>query len=212
MYKVFFNDCRLIISGIDEYENLNNVVEKIYIDDPQQLPQVVFSFLDGFSKSLTVCGNKTELWNHFQLLFNSIPAAGGLVKSSKGYLFIFRKGKWDLPKGKIDKGESAEDAAVREVKEETGLQEVSIIKPLPSTWHIYYSEFDKPGSKPVLKETKWFLMEADAKQVLTPETAEDIETARWIKLTEMEIVFKNTYANIREMTQYLNLQFLSDLI
>ena len=203
MYKVFFNDCRLIIAGTDEGENLNNAGEKVRINDLHQMSEYVLPFFEDGKKSLIICGNKTELWSHFQASFQLIQAAGGLVKSREGYLFILRSGKWDLPKGKIDKGESAQDAAVREVKEETGLHEVSIIKPLPSTWHIYYCEFDKPGSKPVLKETKWFLMEAAPEQVLVPETAEDIETARWFSPTELELVLKNTYASLSEMIENL---------
>jgi 8-oxo-dGTP pyrophosphatase MutT (NUDIX family) len=203
MYKVFYNHCRLIISGIEEGEILNNPDGIVFLHDPYQLPEIILPFLGGCNNSLTICGNLNELWNYFQTIFQLVPAAGGVVKSSEGYLFIFRKGKWDLPKGKIDKGESAEDAAVREVKEETGLQEVSIIKPLLSTWHIYYSEFDKPFSKPVLKETKWFLMEAAPEQVLVPETVEDIETARWFSPTELELVLKNTYASLSDMIENL---------
>lgn len=206
MYKVFFNDCRLIIAETDEGENLNNADEKVCVNNPNELPGYVLPFLENGKKSLIIYGNKKDLWNHFQTFFQFIPAAGGLVKSSEGFLFIFRNGKWDLPKGKIDKRESNEEAALREVAEETGLQQMKIIQPLPSTWHIYFSKFDKPGSIPVLKETRWFLMEAPPGQVLMPDTAEEIETARWIRLDEIELVLKNTYANLREMIENLNLQ------
>lgn len=205
MYKVFFNDCRLIIAGTDEGENLNNSYEKVCLNEPHQLSEYVLPFLENCTKSLTIYGNMTDLWNHFKTFFHLIPAAGGLVKSSKGYLFIFRKGKWDLPKGKIDEGETPVEAAVREVKEETGLRQVKIIQPLPSTWHIYFSPFDPPGSRPVLKETKWFLMEANPEQVLVPEKDEGIENAQWIRLTELEFVLKNTYSSLREMIENLNL-------
>lgn len=203
MYKVFFNDCRLIISGTDEGEILNKAVENIWVNDPSQLSGYVLPFLEGGRKPLSICGNKTELWNNFQSFFHHVPAAGGLVKSREGYLFILRNGKWDLPKGKIHVGESYKDAAIREVKEETGLQQVKIIQSLPSTWHIYFSKYEEQGSKPVLKETKWFLMEAAPEQVLVPETVEDIETARWFSPTELESVLKNTYASLSEMIENL---------
>lgn len=203
MYKVFYNDCRLIFSGVNEKENFNNSVEVVCINDTNQLSDFILPFLAKCNKSLNIYGDEIALWNHFQTFFQLVPAAGGLVKSNEGYLFIFRKGKWDLPKGKIDNRESADIAAIREVKEETGLQDVRIIKSLPSTWHIYFSDFDKPGSKPVLKETKWFLMEAPDGQVLTPESGEGIEAVRWFVASELNEVLNNTYPGIREMIEKL---------
>ena len=141
----------------------------------------------------------TDLWNHFKTFFHLIPAAWGVVKSSNGFLFIFRKGKWDLPKGKIDEGETPEEAAVREVKEETGLKQVKIIQPLPSTWHIYFSEYNVPGSKPVLKETKWFLMETHAGQKLLPEKGEGITDLRWFEKNELDFVIPNTFENLKAL-------------
>jgi 8-oxo-dGTP pyrophosphatase MutT (NUDIX family) len=199
MYKVFFNDCRLIISETDEGENLNNSDEKVCLNEPHQLSEYVLPFLENCTKSLTIYGNMTDLWNHFKTFFHLIPAAGGLVKSSKGYLFIFRKGKWDLPKGKIDEGETPEEAAVREVKEETGLQQVKIIQPLPSTWHIYFSKFDEPGSKPFLKETRWFLMEANPEQVLVPEKGEGITEICWFNTSELLTILSNTFDSLRDL-------------
>jgi ADP-ribose pyrophosphatase YjhB (NUDIX family) len=199
MYKVFFNDRLLIIADNSEEKFLNNDDAKVFLKDPGLLPDYARQFLGGHNELLIISGDKERLWHTFQQLFLSVPAAGGVVKSNDGYLFILRKGKWDLPKGKIDNGETPEEAAAREVKEETGLQQVKIIQPLPSTWHIYFSPFGPPGSMPVLKETKWFLMEAPARQMLLPEKGEGITETGWFKTSEILSILSNTYASLREL-------------
>jgi len=199
MYKVFFNDRLLIIADNSEEEILNNDDAKVSVNDPGLLQPYVRQFLTGHNNLVIISGDKEMLWHMFQQLFLSVPAAGGVVKSSDGYLFILRKGKWDLPKGKIDEGETPEEAAIREVKEETGLQQVKIIRPLPSTWHIYFSPFGPPGSRLVLKETKWFQMEATPEQVPVPEIEEDIQEIRWFKSRQLIPVLSNTYENLKEL-------------
>lgn len=199
MYKVFFNDSRLIIADNSEEKFLNNDDAKVFLNDSGLLPDYVRQFFSGHNDLVIISGDREKLWHTFQQLFLAVPAAGGVVKSSNGFLFIFRKGKWDLPKGKIDEGENPEEAAAREVKEETGLQQFKIIQSLPSTWHIYFSPFDPPGSMPVLKETKWFLMEAPEGQMLLPEKGEGITETGWFKTSEILSILSNTYASLREL-------------
>jgi 8-oxo-dGTP pyrophosphatase MutT (NUDIX family) len=128
-------------------------------------------------------------------LFKRVDAAGGLVKNEKGErLFIFRLGKWDLPKGKLSENETPEEAAIREVKEETGLSEVKITGDLPSTFHIYTRK-----GKQIMKQTWWFEMEASCKQTLIPQTTEDISVVKWIDKKDIEEVLANTYASINEL-------------
>jgi ADP-ribose pyrophosphatase YjhB (NUDIX family) len=199
MYKVFFNDRLLIIADNSEEKFLNNDDAKVSVKDPGLLQDYVRQFLAGHNELVVISGDKERLWHTFQQLFLSVPAAGGVVKSNNGYLFILRKGKWDLPKGKIDEGETPKEAAVREVKEETGLQQVKIIQQLPSTWHIYFSPFGPPGSRPVLKETKWFLMEAPEGQMLLPEKGEGITKTGWLNKNEILTILSNTYSSLREL-------------
>jgi 8-oxo-dGTP pyrophosphatase MutT (NUDIX family) len=131
----------------------------------------------------------------FYQLFTRIDAAGGLVKNEKGeILFIFRLGKWDLPKGKLDGNESPEEAATREVKEETGLTGLKVSGFLSSTFHIY-----KRKGKKILKQTWWFEMKAKSTQSLVPQTEEDITEARWIPVAELGSVLANTYGSIRDL-------------
>jgi 8-oxo-dGTP pyrophosphatase MutT (NUDIX family) len=146
-------------------------------------------------------------FKNFASFFKFIPASGGLVKNEKGeFLFIHRLGFWDLPKGKIDKKDvpgsgntvhddvSARNAAIREVKEETGLKKVVILNELPATWHIYTAK-----EKTILKKTKWFEMEADSGQTLKPETREGIFLVKWTPPGAIHCILSHTYASIREL-------------
>jgi ADP-ribose pyrophosphatase YjhB (NUDIX family) len=136
--------------------------------------------------------NQEFLLNCFKSMFKVIEAAGGLVKNSKGeYLFIFRNGKWDLPKGKIEKNESIEKAAVREVEEECGIKGLSVLKQLETTYHTY-----PLNDLFVLKPTYWFEMNCSDNSELVPQLDEGITEARWISVKDLGIVKENTYGSI----------------
>ena len=141
---------------------------------------------------------KNSNWKQdFFHLFKRIDAAGGLVKNEKGeLLFIFRLGKWDLPKGKLTGNETPEEAAIREVMEETGLSELRISGYLASTFHIYTRK-----GKQILKQTRWFGMEAKSTQSLIPQTEEEITEIRWVAMVDLRNVLTNTYGSIRELVK-----------
>ncbi len=131
---------------------------------------------------------KKAFWKKFTL----VQAGGGLVRNELGEgLFIYRRRKWDLPKGKLDKGEKLEDCAIREVKEETGLKKVKIKKFLLNTYHTY----DESG-KHILKDTTWYLMEAASGQDLNPQLAEQITELKWVGENELQPLIKNTFGAI----------------
>jgi 8-oxo-dGTP pyrophosphatase MutT (NUDIX family) len=129
-------------------------------------------------------------------LFSLLPAAGGIVHRDDAFLFIFRRGKWDLPKGKIEPDESPEMAAVREVSEETGLTSLFVDRKYPSTWHIYQSKYRGSEGTWILKETKWFSMQVTEDQPLVPETEEDIEKVRWFSHDSLGEVLANTWQSL----------------
>jgi 8-oxo-dGTP pyrophosphatase MutT (NUDIX family) len=127
--------------------------------------------------------------------FTIIQAAGGLVlDTSNAMLFIYRKGKWDLPKGKLDPGELLDQCALREVKEETGLQQVELDKPLLVTYHTYNED-----GRHILKETHWYLMRAAAGQHVQPQQEEDISEIKWVKQEEVDKYMKNTFPLIKDV-------------
>lgn len=128
-----------------------------------------------------------------------IVAAGGLVINSKGeLLLIFRKKKWDLPKGKCEDGESIEECAIREVQEETGLQNINIINFVGKTYHEYY---EKWISEHVIKETWWFAMNVTENNKLIPQTEEDIEEVIWANEAKLKQCLQNTFPNIISIIQ-----------
>lgn len=134
---------------------------------------------------------KQLLWNQFTL----IQAGGGLVENeNKEILMIYRRGKWDLPKGKLDEGETLEACALREVTEETGLKNIQLLNFLVTTYHTYraFNQF-------ILKETYWYRMRAFAAQKLTPQTEEDIVQIEWVKPDEIPEKLTQTYPSIRDV-------------
>jgi len=147
-------------------------------------------------KRLFVYNNDFEvLKKDFLGLFELIEGAGGLVKNSKEeLLMIYRNGKWDLPKGKIEKDEKKDVAAIREVEEECGIDQLRIIKELPQTLHIY-----KIKSKFILKKTYWFLMKSEYAGKLTPQIEEGITKVKWIGKKELEKVAKNSFNSLQHL-------------
>jgi 8-oxo-dGTP pyrophosphatase MutT (NUDIX family) len=133
-----------------------------------------------------------ELKKSFYKKFTIVQAAGGLVTNEKKeLLMIFRRGKWDLPKGKLDKGEKLEDCAVREVEEETGLKNVKLISPLIITYHTYHE-----GTKFILKESHWYTMKVNGEQKLVPQAEEDISEIKWVTTKESENLFPQCFPSV----------------
>lgn len=136
---------------------------------------------------------KKAFWRKFML----IQAAGGLVQNEdKAVLMMFRRGKWDLPKGKMDPGETPAQSALREVQEETGLAEVTLGDPLVTTYHTY----DDAGHH-ILKETFWFHMTAPKAQTLTPQLEEQITDLVWADKNALKEYLDNTFPSVKEVLQ-----------
>ena len=137
--------------------------------------------------------NKDKLLKYFFKLIPTVIAAGGKITNSKSEtLFIYRNDKWDLPKGKAEKNEQLPQTALREVKEETGIKEVSINKPLDITYHIF-----RRNNEYRLKVTYWFDMFSDYEGILFPQLDEGITDVKWVKKDDLEEIKINSYPNIR---------------
>jgi 8-oxo-dGTP pyrophosphatase MutT (NUDIX family) len=129
--------------------------------------------------------------------FHLIEAAGGIVQNDKKeILFIHRLGKWDLPKGKMEKGESPESCAIREVEEETGVSQLQLKKKTGETHHTY-DEFGKH----ILKITHWYNMSCPSGQDTAPQTEEHITEIKWVKRNHFDEVLQNTYPSIKDILQ-----------
>lgn len=128
-----------------------------------------------------------------------IIAAGGLVINEHNeLLMIYRRGKWDLPKGKLDEGETIEQCAIREVKEETGLTHVTLGKFIGITYHTYFDTWTQSW---VEKETHWFTMFVKSDEPFIPQKEEDILEIKWIKKEELPYYLQYSYSNISEIIQ-----------
>ena len=131
-----------------------------------------------------------------------IEAAGGMVFNQTGELLMMkRRGFWDMPKGKLDEGETIEDCAIREVSEETGVHNLEIVKKLQVTYHTYIYK----GS-PALKPSHWFKMLQSGYEILIPQTEEDITEIRWVNKEEARSLVDQAYPSIAEMIEcyYIN--------
>lgn len=145
-----------------------------------------------FQNNNTVLVHTPEDFERFASQYHLIHAAGGIVQNEKQeILMIFRLEKWDFPKGKVEAGEEYAEAAVREVEEETGLKDITLGEPLPSTFHTY-----ELHGEPILKETHWYTMRAHS-QSLTPQTVEDITQAVWVPIEEVSRKLEESYPSLR---------------
>lgn len=195
--KIYFNDKPLFLC-----DNIDETIEPyVHHDDAVFIDELdihtIKSMIHEMQEPEVHAGvffhpDLNELKKAFWKKFTIIQAAGGLVVNEQDQLLmIFRRGKWDLPKGKLDEGETLEQCAVREVEEETGLINVELISPLLTTFHTYHE-----GSKFVLKESYWYNMNVAGKQTLQPQAEEDILETRWVTISEAEKLFPECFPSV----------------
>lgn len=153
----------------------------------------------GFPNGVVcLCNDVASVWHRWTALFTLSVAAGGVVQDRKGdFLVIFRRGKWDLPKGKLDYDETPEQAALREVEEECGIGGLSLGRLLQVTFHTYTEK-----KKRILKKTFWFAMNYDGRERPVPQEEEDIEAVEWMSPEVVRTtVYANTYRSVRDVLE-----------
>lgn len=193
MYKVFIKESLLILSdqpaeGAINFlgaEQLRNLVKNLNEAEEQEV--IVWS------------SDLSKMWQTFKSLYHIIDAAGGAIRNQEGeLLMIYRLGHWDLPKGKIEAGESKEQGALREVVEECGIFEPEIVGVLPTTYHYY-----ELNGQPILKRSFWFAMELDKNSPLKPQLEEDISQVIWCDFEKVQALKKQSYGNIKIVLEAL---------
>lgn len=193
MYKVFISDRPLFF--LSENESIANSNAFITHKEIGELSSTVNRLERGEIDGAIFQGDAENWWKKFKTGYKLIEAAGGVVKNEKHeMLFILRLGKWDLPKGKIEKGEEIKEAAIREVEEECGIGELTIVSELSPTYHTYSLK-----GQPILKRTHWFLMQTSDDGELIPQFEEDIEKAVWVNENDLTEQMTNTYNSIRDV-------------
>lgn len=190
MYKVFVNDIPLILSTKKDFgENYVSLpIKKV------RIKRIIKKISKGELLYVNLYHEKEEkLLKHLFKKLRVVTAAGGMVFNDKDeILFIYRKKRWDLPKGKTEKNETIEASAIREVEEETGVEGLKVTKFLQKTYHIF-----KRKGRFRLKVTYWYEMRTSYEGELRPETKEGIEKAKWKDLKKSQKALQKSYANIK---------------
>ncbi|MEN9488812.1 MAG: hypothetical protein RL494_1077 [Bacteroidota bacterium] len=190
MYKVFVNDKPLFLTN----EIKKETDFKFFLLESADINQIIIHFFQNkIQKAYLYHPDEKEI---MKTLKDKIPvskAGGGYVYNKNGaVLFIFRNGKWDLPKGGIEKGEEIEDTAIREVEEETGVTGLKITKKLQKTYHVF-----KRNGKYKLKITHWYEMKTNFEGTPKGQLEEGIEKVAWLTPEEIKEALKNSYENIK---------------
>lgn len=195
MIKIYYNNKTLFLSEpkIPDFDNDT----KIAFSDEKLFINFIKSFIyDDRSLEYSVYGaSPKKMLQVIKTNFDFIIAAGGLLRNRKNeILFIYKRKKWDLPKGKIEKGENPVDTAKREISEECGIEinSIKIIKKIINTYHIYIED-----NTPVLKKTTWFesLFTGNDKNI-KPQQEEGIEIVCWVKKSQLPTVLENSYRSV----------------
>ncbi len=206
--KIFYNDTPLILTtdrkayvaahpGVAAYQVFTGASQKVFAQ--------ALETLEGPGVNGVIVENKSadELTQRLLAMFHPIDAAGGLAYSENGsVLMIFRRGKWDLPKGKLDEGESIEECALREVSEETGLQTLTLDEKICDTYHIYTQKKEQ-----ILKRTAWYKMIGSSKDQLAPQTDEGILEAVWVMEKDIASYAAGSYEAVREVLRLAGLKW-----
>lgn len=190
MYKVFVNDKPLFLTNTVEKET----DFRMFLLESVDIEQLIVNmFNNKVKKAFLYHPDEKETLKKLKEKIPVAKAGGGLVYNNKGeVLFIYRNGKWDLPKGGIEKNEDIETTAIREVEEETGVSGLKITQKLQKTYHI----FKRNGSYK-LKITHWFEMRTNYSGPLEGQIEEGIEKVAWLNTDQIKEALTNSYENIK---------------
>ncbi len=200
MYKVFIDNRVILLTEklTEPLKNFKDTLFYTYNNNNSLLKDLIDQFiysLTGISSMYILHDDKDLLLNELKYSFKTIHAAGGVVQNSKNEILVIkRKGKWDIPKGKIDLNESIEDAAIREVEEECNIKNPKIIEQIATTYHMYIMH-----DEPVIKETHWFDMVYSGNDPLIPQAQENITDVKWVPKEKMDFVMQNTFGAIEDL-------------
>ncbi len=190
MYKVFVNEAPLILTNkLSETAN-----GEYFLLNENAIQEAIDALRKKKLKEAYIYHpNHEEILKKFTKKIPLEIAAGGVVTNKEGkVLFIYRNDKWDLPKGKLDKGESIEECALREVEEETGVKKLKIENFLKTTYHVF-----KRNGTYKLKEVHWYAMKTSYNGKLKGQKSEGIEKVKWKGPDKIKKALENSYTNIK---------------
>ncbi len=206
-YKIYINESPLILTHTSDFNDETAFERSLIHAKYMGKPKMLLNYIEVLEKNkhhdgiIIQTDDVEQLWLDFKAQYNYIKAGGGLVTNKFGkVLLIFRRGVWDLPKGKQDPGETLAETAVREVMEETGLPQVEILEKLGNGYHCYIMSKQK-----TLKRTRWYLMHTTTPDKLKLQKAEGIQDAAWFEPKEIPTLNIPMYNNIRDvLVRYYN--------
>ena len=195
MYKIHFENRFIMISPEPDRIQKYGLFHKF--NDTKELYKIISDFQSDKSiTAINIYGTDIKhLWKIFRIYFREVGAAGGLVKHTSGrYLFIEKKGKLDLPKGHIERGEEPDACALREVSEECGIKGHTIVKSICPSYHTYSWE-----GISYLKKTTWFLMNYNGKMITEPQVSEGITKVEWLFPDELNSIKSNAWLSLMDL-------------
>lgn len=195
MYKVFIQNDPLFFVNVEKIHSLDGIFIRQSLANANR--EYIFSLLGNTSHNMPVIlfsdDPEAGIASFFED-YDFVAAAGGIVKRKEKYLFIKRLGMWDLPKGKIDAGESPEEAAIREIYEECGVLCEKVNELITITYHTYEYE-----GRPTIKKTYWYTLDYAGAKDLSVQEEEGITKARWFGLQKIEKIRRETYPSIADV-------------
>jgi 8-oxo-dGTP pyrophosphatase MutT (NUDIX family) len=190
MYKVFVKDIPIILSTKKKIGSQYTAIPLKLVNFKKLIKKITkgeLLYINLYHK------NEEKLEQFLRKKLPVVEAAGGLVyNNKKEILFIYRNSKWDLPKGGLDKDESHEDAAIREVEEETGVKDLEIRNFITKTYHVF-----KRNDTFKLKITYWYEMYTEYKGELVPQLDEGIKKAKWKNFEKSQKALQGCYENVK---------------
>lgn len=193
---IFYGESSVNLTN--EESIIENDIKSLYLKsyDRDDYLNAIKKLKDGQFNQIFIQSHNIEMiLDEIKSQYQVIEAAGGIITNKKNEtLLIFRRGKWDLPKGKIEPGESIETAAEREIEEETGVGNLKLLKKLKNTYHVYEEK-----GKEIFKITHWFHFSLENNPNLSPQLEEDITEIKWFSKADLSIPLSNTYESIKNL-------------
>lgn len=198
--RIYLNDKYIEFTGVQTQSTQDQSFKSYEASEREKkLNEIMRDFTDETKKNCISISNLDfeEALSILKKSFYYIEAAGGFIQKDDAFLYIRRHNRWDLPKGKLEKGESIESGAIRECEEECAIKNLKIIHPLSSTFHMY-----RYKDSYALKQSYWFRMSTNYSGELIPQTEESITEVKWFSKKEIEeIILKDTYYTITDITK-----------
>jgi len=194
-YRIFFGNRYIDFLSVKDIQSQLKSNTIVYCKNKKSFDKVYQEFKKDQNISFLEIHTENDkaLFRHFAKQYKRIKATGGLVFNDKNEILIIkRNGVWDLPKGKLEKGEKRKEAALREVREECGIHNLAIVSKIGKTYHTY-----NIADMPVLKLTYWYKMNAQKAGETVPQTEEGITEIKWVNRIELSEIIKKTWPNLK---------------